>query len=157
MTAVAPPPSTQPQYDPDDYRMTIGEHLEELRRRMIIALLGLAVSLILCFVFGDKVFEAFCWPLTRVLKQMGLNPQLHYRELGEGFLVWLQVNLITATAIASPWIVYQLWLFVAAGLYPHERKYVTRYAPMSIGLLIGGMVFVYVLVLPWSITFFLDF
>jgi sec-independent protein translocase protein TatC len=159
MTAVAPPPPTapKPDYDPDDYRMTIGEHLEELRRRMLIALLGLALSLIFCFIFGDKVFEAFCWPLTRVLKQMGLNPQLHYRELGEGFLVWLQVNLITATAIASPWIVYQLWLFVAAGLYPHERKYVTRYAPMSIALLIGGMIFVYVLVLPWSITFFLDF
>ena len=88
---------------------------------------------------------------------MDLNPQIHYDELGEGFLVWLQVNVITAIAIASPWIVYQLWQFVAAGLYPNERKYITRYSPLSIALLIPGMLFVYLLVLPWTIEFFLNF
>src|SRR3954469_22396134 len=128
--------------DPEEYRMTIGEHLEELRRRMFLGLAGLAVVLILCMIFGDRVMEIFCTPLTRTLERMNLNPQIHYDELGEGFLVWIQVNLITAVAIASPWIVYQIWLFVAAGLYPNERKYVTRYAPISVGLLVGGMLFV---------------
>lgn len=157
MTVAEPPPSTKPHFDPDEYRMTIGEHLEELRRRMIIGLLGFAVTLGACLLFGDRVLEIFCAPLTRVQLDMGLNPQIHYDDVGEGFMVWLEVNVITAVALASPWIVYQLWQFVAAGLYPHERKYVTRYAPLSIALLIAGMLFVYFLVLPWSIQFFFDF
>lgn len=144
-------------FDPDAYRMTIGEHLEELRRRLLWGLLGFGIALGICLFFGDRVLELFCWPLSKVLADMDLNPQIHYDELGEGFLVWLQVNVITAIALASPWIVYQLWQFVAAGLYPNERKYVTRYAPMSIVLLIVGMLFVYFLVLPWSIQFFLNF
>src|SRR4051794_37221735 len=143
--------------DPDEYRMTIGEHLEELRRRILMGLAGFVVALVVCLFFGDKVFLMFCRPLSSELGSLDLSPQIHYHELGEGFLTWLQVNLITAVAIASPWIVYQLWQFVAAGLYAHERKYVTRFAPMSIALLIAGMLFVYFLVLPWSIRFFLDF
>jgi len=144
--------------DPEEYRMTIGEHLEELRRRMLYGLGGMALVLAVFLLFlGDQVVVAFCRPLYNELARLGLNPQLQYTELGEGFLVWLRVNLISAIAISSPWIVYQLWLFVAAGLYPHERKYVTRYAPMSISLLIAGMLFVYFLVLPWSIRFFVDF
>jgi len=142
---------------PDDFRMTVGEHLEDLRTRLVLGLGGFAVALIFCFIFGDHVLVWFCKPLYNVLDAKKLNTQLHYDELGEGFTTWLQVCLVTATAIASPWLVYQIWQFIAAGLYPHERKYVTKYAPLSIGLLIGGMVFVYVLVLPWTIIFFLDF
>ena len=54
-------------------------------------------------------------------------------------------------------MVYQIWQFVAAGLYPHERKYITKYVPLSIALLIAGMIFVYFIVLPLSVDFFLDF
>jgi sec-independent protein translocase protein TatC len=150
-------PRTSTEFDPDEYRMTIGEHLEELRRRLIFGLLGFGVALLACLFFGDEVLEIFCRPLVRVQTDMGLNPQIKYDELGEGFLVWLQVSIVTAIAIASPWIVYQLWQFVAAGLYPDERKYITRYAPLSIALLMGGMLFVYFLVLPWSIRFFITF
>ena len=71
-------------------------------------------------------------------------------------MVFIDISLISAAALASPWILYQLWQFVAAGLYPHERKYVTRYLPLSIALLISGMLFVYFLVLPWTLEFFID-
>jgi len=161
MTAVAPqpPPSkkSQPDFDPDQYRMTIGEHLEELRWRVILGLIGFAAVLACCLVFRQTVFRVFCAPLYTVLAQKGLTPQLQYTELGEPFVVWIRVSMIVAAAVASPWIVYQLWQFVSAGLYPHERKYVTRYAPLSIVLLVTGMLFVYFLVLPWSIEFFIDF
>lgn len=156
---VAAEPNLKPsaQFDPDQYRMTVGEHLEELRRRMILGLIGFAVVAAVLLWFGDQVMIIFCRPLFDTLQAKGLNPQLYYTKLGEGFAVWLKIVLISAVAIASPWIVFQLWQFVAAGLYPHERKYVTRYAPLSIGLLIAGMLFVYFLVLPWTIEFFLDF
>jgi sec-independent protein translocase protein TatC len=69
----------------------------------------------------------------------------------------MQICLICAAAISGPWMLYQLWLFIAAGLYPHERKYITKYVPLSIVLFVGGMVFVYFLVLPWTLSFFLRF
>lgn len=157
MTAVAPPPTPDAVFDPDQYRMTIGEHLEELRWRMILGLIGFAVVVAVLLFFGDKVLQVFCDPLVRTLQNKGLNPQIYYKTLPEGFTVWLKIVLISAAAIASPWIVYQLWQFVAAGLYPRERRYATRYAPLSIALLIAGMLFVYFLVLPWTIVFFIDF
>jgi sec-independent protein translocase protein TatC len=159
MTAVAPPPqsSEHDEFNPDEYRMTIGEHLEELRRRVILGLVGFALVFIVCLVFGDPVLRFFCRPLYQILEAKGLTPQLQYTELGEPFVVWIRVSLVVAAAISSPWVIYQLWQFVAAGLYPHERKYVTRYAPLSIALLICGMLFVYFLVLPWTIEFFIQF
>jgi sec-independent protein translocase protein TatC len=72
-------------------------------------------------------------------------------------MTYIKISVISALAIASPWILYQFWLFVAAGLYQHERKIITRFVPLSITLLIGGMAFVYFLVLPWTLKFFLAF
>jgi len=150
-------PQTKPIASPDDLRMTVGDHLDELRRRLILALVGVGVVLMACLFFGDQVLLFFCRPLYHVLEAKSLNTQLRTDEAGEAFMVWLQVNFIVAAVIASPWIVYQLWAFVAAGLYPHERKTVTRYLPLSITLLVAGMAFVYLLVLPWTLEFFIDF
>lgn len=150
-------PQQPPQYDPDQYRMSVGDHLEELRARLVLALIGFALALGVCLFFGTTVMSAFCKPLIDVLLAKNLNPQLFSTNLGDGFSVWVQISLISSAALASPWMVYQLWQFVAAGLYPHERKYVTKYIPFSIGLLIAGMLFVYFFVLPWTILFFIEF
>jgi sec-independent protein translocase protein TatC len=159
MSDPAPPPTSplSAEFDPDHYRMTIGEHLEELRTRLIRALLGTLVVFIVCCIWGNQVLLWFCRPMYSVLEEKGLNTQLRYDTIGEPLTTWLAVNLITAAAIASPWIAYQFWLFVAAGLYPAERKYITKYLPVSIFLLIAGMAFVYFLVLPWSLSFVIDF
>jgi sec-independent protein translocase protein TatC len=160
MTTQAPPtePPAKPRdYDPDSYRMTMGEHLEELRRRLIIALAGMAVAAAVCFYFGEKVFTIFCRPLIQQLQQRNLNTQLFYSELGEPFMVYIKVSLVCAAVLSAPWMLYQIWQFVSAGLYPHERQYITKYIPLSIGLLISGMIFVYFIVLPWTIGFFLAF
>jgi sec-independent protein translocase protein TatC len=150
-------PTAPHHFDPEQYRMTVGEHLEELRRRLILALAGFGLVMILCLVFGQRVMTAFCAPLFETMLSRNLNPQLYYTELAQPFVVFIEISLISAAALSAPWIVWQFWQFVAAGLYPHERKLVTRYAPLSLALLIGGMLFVYFLVLPWSIQFFLDF
>ena len=158
MTTTAPPAAAPPlDYDPDQYRMSMGEHLEELRRRIILGLIGVAVAAGGCLLFGDRLIDFFCRPLVTELRHKNLNPQFFYQELSDGFGVYMKISLICAAAIASPWIVYQLWQFVAAGLYPKERKYITKYVPLSIGLLLAGMVFVYTIVLPWTIAFFLTF
>jgi Sec-independent protein secretion pathway component TatC len=72
-------------------------------------------------------------------------------------MTYVRISLISAAALSAPWMVYQIWQFVAAGLYPKERKYVTKYVPWSMGLLIAGMVFLYILVLPMILEFFLSF
>jgi sec-independent protein translocase protein TatC len=164
MATAAPPRAPKVDYesksngfDPDSYRMTVGEHLEELRWRMILAIIGFALVLGVCLFFGTEVLSAFCAPLVNTLAKYDINPQVVTDEVGEGFMTFIEISVICATALASPWILYQLWQFVAAGLYPNERKYVTRYLPLSIGLLISGMVFVYFLVLPWTLEFFIAF
>jgi sec-independent protein translocase protein TatC len=75
----------------------------------------------------------------------------------EAFLTYFKVSLISGLVLASPWVIYQLWLFVAAGLYPHERKYVYRYLPMSIILFLGGIFFCYFAVFPTVLDFLLDY
>lgn len=144
-------------FDPDSYRMTIGDHLEELRRRMILGLLGLGAAFVICLIFGERVVAAFCAPLVRVLLERDLSPQLYFTEVSDVFMVYIKISLISAAAISAPWLLYQIWLFVAAGLYPRERKYITRYLPLSIALLISGMLLVYFLVLPWTLQFLIDF
>ncbi len=156
-TAPDPESKAQPSFDPDDFRMSIGDHLEELRTRVLRGFLGLFVAVIVCMLFGERVIVFFCAPLVRELLKHDINPQTYYTEITSAFMTYLKISLICALALAGPWMLYQLWCFVASGLYPHERKTVTKYIPLSIGLLTLGMVFVYVLVLPWTIRFLLDF
>lgn len=75
----------------------------------------------------------------------------------EAFLTYVKVSLIAGVILSSPWIFYQLWLFVAAGLYPHERKYVYVYGTMSLGLFLLGAVFCFYAVFPFVLDFLLKF
>src|SRR5581483_7727121 len=158
MTATVEQPQKQKaNFDPDSYRMTIGEHLEELRWRMILGLGGFFIVAIICMAMGDPLMHIFLRPLVIAQRHAHQNPMIYYTEVAESFMTYLKVALICAAAIASPWMLYQLWQFVAAGLYPKERKYITKYLPLSITLLITGMLFLYFVVLPLMMVFFLEF
>lgn len=78
-------------------------------------------------------------------------------KVEEAFLTYIKVSLVAGFAITSPWIFYQIWLFVAAGLFPHERKYVYTYLPMSIGLFLVGALFCYYFVMPIVLDFLISF
>lgn len=144
--------------DPDQYRMSLGDHLEELRTRLVRAIFGFVLAFVICLLFvRDYLFQFFCKPLLDVLIKYDLNPQLYSTDAGDTFTLYLRVSAIMAAVIAGPWILYQLWLFVAAGLYPNERKAVTKYIPLSIGLMLSGVAFAFFLVLPWTLQFFLAF
>jgi sec-independent protein translocase protein TatC len=145
------------QFDPDHYRMTIGEHLEELRTRLVWGLLGFVLAAGVCLWYGRDVMTFFCTPLIAAQQKYEISPHVQEKYPGETFMVFIQISLISAAVISAPWTMYQLWQFVAAGLYPHERKYVTKYISLSIGLLMSGCVFVYYVVLPWTLEFFIAF
>jgi sec-independent protein translocase protein TatC len=148
-------PSRQP--DPENYRMTLGEHIEELRKRLLRGLIGFAITAVVFLIFGNHVVGFFCKPLYMALKQSGVNPQIYTSEISDGFMVYLQVSMVCAVAVAGPWIIYQLWQFIAAGLYKSERKYVTKYVPLSVTLFILGLLAVYFVVLPFTLKFFIDY
>lgn len=98
----------------------------------------------------SPVFAEWREAAERTLRPVTLNVQ-------EGFMTYLKVSLVAGAVVASPWIFYQIWLFVAAGLYPHERKYVHFYLPVALVLFLGGAVFCFYVVLPFVLNFLLGF
>ncbi|HZZ42599.1 MAG TPA: twin-arginine translocase subunit TatC [Tepidisphaeraceae bacterium] len=162
MTTAAPAPEDPKKggshFNPEEYRMSVGDHLEELRSRLFKGIIGFVLAAAICFILGTNVIMPFFLkPLLNAQIKNNLPPGVYYHEAAEAFMAYLEVSLISAATLASPWLLYQLWQFIAAGLYPAERKYVTKYLPLSIILLLGGMVFLYVYVLPVSVEFFLKF
>ncbi len=87
------------------------------------------------------------------------DPRVSIKSLGpyETFMIWLKAAIVAALVLASPWVFYQLWIFVAAGLYPHERRYVYIFLPISLGLFLGGVVLCFVYVLPIVLDFLFIF
>jgi len=99
------------------------------------------------FFAKSKVYEPF----------VGRRPTLATLRVEEAFMVWLKVCMVTGFILASPWVFYQLWSFVAAGLYPQEKRYVNVFMPFSIGLFLAGVVLCEVAVLPKAVEALLWF
>jgi len=124
-----------------NYTMSLGDHLEELRLRLILAIAGLAVSVIMCLFFGRTIVTFIEIPYIHV---MGQGARLQSLAPSDGFTTYMEISMIAGVVIASPWIFYQLWMFVSAGLYPHEKRYVYLAAPFSaILFIIGAMFFIF--------------
>lgn len=136
--------------DPQDTTMSLGDHLEELRARLILAILGLTVALILCLFFGKWIIWFIEVPYYKAL---GQDKPLQVIEPVDGFLSYMKICLIAGVVLSSPWIFYQLWLFVAAGLYPQERRYVYLAVPFSTGLFITGALLFILLIAPATLKF----
>jgi sec-independent protein translocase protein TatC len=141
----------------DSTRMSFGDHLMELRSRMIKSIYGLTIGFILCLFIGKDVLAFIAAPLLMALEASGLEPQLYAATVPEGFLMYVKVSLFSGIFVSSPWIFYQLWGFVAAGLYPHERRYVNVFMPFSAALFVLGGVFFMLVVAPVSFNFFITF
>ena len=135
--------------DPLETTMSLGDHLEELRMRLLLALAGLAICTIISLGFARYIIIFLERPYTNVMGE----EKLQVLSLTEGFVSYVKIALITALVISSPWVFYQLWMFVAAGLYPHERRYVNIAVPFSAALFIAGAVFFILFVAPISIGF----
>jgi sec-independent protein translocase protein TatC len=101
----------------------------------------------------EKLIHLFLW------HRAADDPHLGTRSLGvtEGFMVWVKASLLVGVLLASPWIFYQIWHFVAAGLYPHERRYVQTFLPFSIGLFLFGAALAFFVAFEPVLTFLLMF
>jgi len=133
--------------------MSLGDHLEELRTRLILAIAGLVVGTIISFFFGKEIIAFIEAPYD------SLSPKEPLITLApaDAFVGYMKISLIAGLIISSPWVFYQLWMFVSAGLYPHERRYVKTAVPFSVVLFVTGALFFLFVVAPISLAFFLKF
>jgi Tat protein translocase TatC len=154
------PPDEQPVAETgpaDQSRMSFGDHLEELRRRIIYSLLGLVVGVVICLFFTDWVVTFLCQPLVVALTMAGQNPRLYQEQVAQLFLNYMTMAIVGGVILASPWISYQLWKFIGAGLYERERKVVKYYGGASLGLFLVGAAFMYLVVMPFAMKYFVEF
>lgn len=134
--------------------MSVGDHLEELRSRLILAISGLVIALIVCLAFGKWIIRFIETPYIEV---MGEQARLQSIAPADGFTTYMEASLMAAVVVSSPWIFYQLWLFVAAGLYPQEKRYIRLAVPFSAALFIGGALFFIFAIGPVTLRFLVMF
>ncbi len=145
---------TEDQEYTADHKMSLTEHLIELRKRLTHSLIALGVGFVVCYFYKDLIFEIITRPLTQVLPN---NSYLIYTGLTEAFFTYMKVAFFAALIMTSPFILYQIWKFIAPGLLPKEKKYVVPFVISSTFLFVSGVLFGYFIALPPAFKFFVSF
>jgi sec-independent protein translocase protein TatC len=134
--------------------MPFTEHLEELRRRLIICFVAVGVGFVICYFFSKQLFEILMRPLLQVMPP---EESLIFTALPEAFFTYLKVALLAGIGLASPVIIYQFWRFIAPGLYHKERRALMPIVLFSTFFFVGGALFGYFGVFPFGFKFFIGF
>jgi sec-independent protein translocase protein TatC len=158
----APPPPKPPDDQEDDeddgmLRMSFLEHLEELRARLIRMLMGVGIAFVGSLTFSDKLWLFVQRPAEGALRTLGVNPpRLVQIDPMEGFnIIWVKLPILAAIFISSPWIIYQIWGFIAPGLYKKERRWAAPFVLCTAGLFLLGGCFAYFVAFRYGLTFLL--
>jgi len=151
------PPSDEGGEEEDGMlRMSFLEHLEELRSRILKALLGIGVAFLASIWFGDMLWKVVEEPAAAALKSLGYKPELVQITPMEAFnILWVKLPILAAIFLASPWILYQVWGFIAPGLYRRERRLAAPFVICTAGLFILGGLFAYFVAFRFGLTFLL--
>lgn len=141
-------------------RMSFLEHLEELRSRILKALLGIGIAFVLSLTFTNDLWRIVCGPAVGALKTLYPNnpaawglTQITPMEVFN--TVWVKLPILCAIFLASPWVVYQVWAFIAPGLYRRERRWAAPFVICSAGLFVMGGLFAYFVAFRFGLTFLL--
>lgn len=138
----------------NDAKLPFTSHLEELRKRLIACFIAVSVCFVLCYGFSKKLFEILMGPLISV---MSPGEKLIYTGLPDAFFTYLKVAFLAGILLAMPVIFYQLWMFIAPGLYAKERHIIFPAVLFSSIFFVGGALFGYFVVFPFGFKFFLSF
>ncbi len=143
----------------DDVPMSFFDHLVELRKRLVHSAIGVVAAFVLCYVFVDQLASILLVPFMDSWNAVGLEgkPELQNLSALEAFLTDLRIAVIAAIFVAGPVVFYQLWMFIAPGLYRSERNLVVPFVSTSAVMFLGGAVFCYYFVLPVATDFFLQY
>ena len=159
-----PDPSAPEEEDPqidetteesgDGGKMSFLDHLDELRKRLILVAAALLVGFLICFAFINPIFEFIMVPLYEILPDGG---RLAYTEPAEAFLLYIKIAALAGLVLATPVVLSQVWLFVAPGLYSHEKKFAIPFVVGSTFFFLLGALFSHYLLFPWAWSFFAGF
>lgn len=138
--------------------MTFWEHLEELRKRLIWSVIAFCVGCALGWEVHEQLLDVLTKPFTKAWQEqhLGGTPTLHFASPSAAFVGYFRISMIGGAAMAAPFIFYQLWSFVAPGLYAREKRYIIPFVGLSTILFIGGGYFGWRVAFPISFNYFLS-
>lgn len=140
----------------DGATMTLVEHLEELRRRIMICAIAVVLGSVLAFIFWRPIYDFLLTPLPTIANDITKNHKLVVRGIGEGFTVALKLAVAVGLAVASPVTLYQLWGFISPGLTRRERRYAAPFTALGALLFLAGLSVGFV-VLRYPVEWLLNF
>ncbi len=167
--AAAAPPAGQPEDSMP--AMSFLEHLEELRSRIIYSIIAVAVGFFACWGYAERIYSIIQKPLIEVLKRHNLPEKLVFLSPTEPFNLYLKIGLMAGVFVASPFVMYQVWMFFVAspfvmyqvwmfispGLYRNEKRYVVPFMGATVFLFSAGGIFGYKLVYPAALDFLIGY
>lgn len=161
-TTTPNPPTKNPDPDPEEAQfegrqMSFLEHLEELRQRLIRSVLAIVVGFGVCFYFSDQIYGLLARPLTDTLHALHMSEKLVYTNPTDPFNLYIKLSIVAGLFLSSPYILWQVWLFVSPGLYRHEKRYVWPFVLLTSGLFLGGGFFAYKMAFPAALRFLVEF
>jgi sec-independent protein translocase protein TatC len=161
--ALVPFPSQLPARDDDERslddadasgKMSFLEHLDELRKRLIVIVWSLLGACLISYIFIEKTFGFVMKPMYEMLPPGG---KLMYTAGPEAFMLYVKVGALVGLFIALPLVLWQLWLFIAPGLYTHEKKFAIPFVLFSTIFFVVGAAFSHYVAFPWTWKFFISF
>lgn len=142
----------------EDSAAPLLEHLTELRSRLIYSVMAFLVGMIICFSFGGALLDFLLAPIERTMRSLGNpNPVMQYTAPQEYFFTLIRISVVGGLALSFPVIAYQLWRFVAPGLYRNEKNAFLPFIIASPVLFLIGAAFAHYIVVPLAMAFFLGF
>ncbi len=152
----AEPPATNENGEEEDGKpMGLLDHLNELRWRLVRCFIAALVGFCLCWAVVEPLFDILTLPLNNALGAVGAHAQ--YTSMPEPFFTRMLVAFVAGLFISSPFIFYQIWAFIAPGLYDEEKRFIIPVAVISALFFIGGGLFCYFIVFPYAFNFFIGF
>lgn len=152
-----PPPDEEDEEEEGMLRMSFMDHLEELRTRILRALIGVVVAFVASLAFADPLWRIVSAPAVGALKHLGVHPpNLAQLTPMEGFnVIYIKLPLLVSIFVGSPWILYQVWAFISPGLYKKEKRWATPFILSTAGLFIAGGLFAYFVAFRYGLEFLL--
>jgi sec-independent protein translocase protein TatC len=160
--ALVPFPSARPgdDEDPESFddsgsKMSFLEHLDELRKRLLYIAYSLVAGCVIAYAFIGKIYDFIMKPMYTILQsQPGGGAQLIYTSGPEPFMLYMKIGFLAGIFFASPLIIWQVWRFIAPGLYSHEKKFAIPFVVLSTFFFVAGGLFSHYIAFPVTWQFF---
>jgi sec-independent protein translocase protein TatC len=133
------------------------DHLEELRRRLVYSIAAVAVGFFACWGYRERIYAIMQKPIMDALKANGLSEKLVYLNPIDPFNLYLKIAALAGLFLTSPFVLYQVWMFISPGLYRNEKRYVVPFMVSTIALFSAGGYFGYRIVYPRALDFLIGF